>query len=70
MKILLISDIHFEFHNNVDWLPPLPDGNKFDFLVLAGNIGHGPWLATGLRRLRRHFPDKPITMNANQQAAA
>jgi Icc-related predicted phosphoesterase len=60
VKIFLISDIHFEFHNNVDWLPPLPDVNQFDVLVLAGDIGHGPWLATGLRRLRRYFPAKPI----------
>ncbi len=45
MKIFLISDIHFEFHNNVDWLPPLPDVNQFDVLVLAGDIGMGPgWL--------------------------
>jgi Icc-related predicted phosphoesterase len=60
VKIFLISDIHFEFHNKVDWLPPLPDGNQFDVLVLAGDIGHGPWLATGLRRLRSRFPSKPI----------
>jgi Icc-related predicted phosphoesterase len=60
VKIFLISDIHFEFHNNVDWLPLLPDGNQFDVLVLAGDIGHGPWLATGLRRLRSRFPSKPI----------
>lgn len=60
MKIFLISDVHFEFHNNIDWLPPLPSGDRFDVLVLAGDIGHGPWLETGLRRLRSNFPAKPI----------
>lgn len=60
MKIFLISDVHFEFHNKVDWLPTLPTGDQFDVLVLAGDIGHGPWLETGLRRLRRNFPAKPI----------
>ncbi len=60
MKIFLITDVHFEFHNKVDWLPPLPAGDQFDVLVLAGDIGHGPWLETGLRRLRHYFPAKPI----------
>lgn len=60
MKIFLASDIHFEFHNAVDWLPPLPAADLFDVLVLAGDIGHGPWLAAGLRRLRKCFPTKPI----------
>lgn len=60
MKIFLASDIHFEFHNRVDWLPPLPSADQFDVLVLAGDIGHGPWLSTGLRRLRKQFPCKPI----------
>lgn len=60
MKIFLISDIHFEFHNKVDWLPPLSSGDQFDVLLLAGDIGHGPWLETGLRRLRSRFPSTPI----------
>ena len=60
MRIFLASDIHFEFHNNIDWLPPLPTADMFDVLVLAGDIGHGSWLAEGLRRLRKHFPSKPI----------
>ena len=60
MKIFLISDVHFEFHNKVDWLPPLPSVEQFDVLVLAGDIGHGPWLETGLRRLRRRFPSAPM----------
>ena len=60
MKIFLISDVHFEFHNKVDWLPPLPSVDQFDVLVLAGDIGHGPWLETGLRRLRKRFPSRPI----------
>ncbi len=60
MKIFLASDIHFEFHNAMDWLPPLPTADVFDVLVLAGDIGHGPWLEAGLRRLRKRFPSKPI----------
>ncbi|MEZ5436125.1 MAG: metallophosphoesterase [Pseudomonadales bacterium] len=60
MRIFLASDIHFEFHNSIDWLPPLPTADMFDVLVLAGDIGHGSWLAEGLRRLRKHFPSKPI----------
>ena len=58
MKIFLTSDVHFEFHNKIDWLPSLPAGDQFDVLVLAGDIGHGPWLETGLRRLRCYFPTK------------
>lgn len=60
MRIFPISDIHFEIHNDIAWLPPLPSADNFDVLVLAGDIGHGPWLSTGLRRIRQRYPDKPI----------
>lgn len=60
MRIFLASDIHFEFHSDVAWLPPLPAAELFDVLVLAGDIGHGPWLSEGLRRLRKRYPGKPI----------
>jgi Icc-related predicted phosphoesterase len=60
MKIFLASDLHFEFHNDIDWLPPLPAADAFDVLVLAGDIGTSAFLGTGLRRLRKRFPGKPI----------
>ncbi|HQQ63858.1 MAG TPA: metallophosphoesterase, partial [Pseudomonadales bacterium] len=60
MRIFLASDVHFEFYNDVAWLPPLPAADLFDVLILAGDIGHGPWLSTGLHRLRKRYPGKPI----------
>lgn len=60
MRIFAASDLHFEFHNDVDWLPPLPDADAFDVMVLAGDIGTSAFLVVGLRRLRKKFPEKPI----------
>jgi Icc-related predicted phosphoesterase len=60
MKIFAASDLHFEFHNNIEWLPPLPSADTFDVLVLAGDIGSGAFIGSALRRLRGQFPDKPI----------
>jgi Icc-related predicted phosphoesterase len=60
MRIFTASDLHFEFHNDIDWLPPLPADDQFDVLVLAGDIGTSAYLGTALRRMRKQFPDKPI----------
>jgi predicted phosphohydrolase len=60
MRIFAASDLHFEFHNDIDWLPPQPADDQFDVLVLAGDIGTSAYLGTALRRLRKRFPDKPI----------
>lgn len=60
MRIFAASDLHFEFHQNIEWLPPLPDADTFDVLILAGDIGAGAYLGSALRRLRYKYPDKPI----------
>jgi Icc-related predicted phosphoesterase len=64
MKIFLASDLHFEFHNDVDWLPPVPESDAFDIIVLAGDIGTSSFLGAGLRRFRKKFQDKPIVFVA------
>jgi predicted phosphohydrolase len=64
MRIFVASDLHFEFHNDIDWLPPLPAVDAFDVLVLAGDIGTSAYLCTALRRLRKKFPNKPIVFIA------
>jgi len=60
MRVFAASDLHFEFHNDIEWLPPLPEADAFDVLVLAGDIGAGAYLGSALRRLRYKYPDKPI----------
>jgi Icc-related predicted phosphoesterase len=62
MRIFAASDLHFEFHNDIEWLPPLPADNQFDVLVLAGDIGTSAYLGAALRRLRYKYPDKPIIL--------
>lgn len=64
MRIFAASDLHFEFHNAIDWLPPLPEADMFDVLVLAGDIGTAAYLGAALRRLRYKYPDKPIVFVA------
>ncbi|HSC76484.1 MAG TPA: metallophosphoesterase [Pseudomonadales bacterium] len=64
MRIFAASDLHFEFHQNIEWLPPLPDADTFDVLILAGDIGAGAYLGSALRRLRYKYPDKPIIFTA------
>jgi Icc-related predicted phosphoesterase len=60
MRVFAASDLHFEFHKDIEWLPPLPEAGAFDVLVLAGDIGAGAYLGSALRRLRYKYPDKPI----------
>jgi Icc-related predicted phosphoesterase len=62
MRIFAASDLHFEFHKDIEWLPPLPEAGAFDVLVLAGDIGAGAYLGSALRRLRYKYPDKPIIL--------
>ncbi|HQQ73716.1 MAG TPA: metallophosphoesterase [Pseudomonadales bacterium] len=62
MRIFAASDLHFEFHNAIDWLPPLPEADAFDVMVLAGDVGTSAYLGAALRRLRYKFPDKPIIL--------
>lgn len=64
MRVFAASDLHFEFHNDIEWLPPLPEADAFDVMVLAGDIGAGAYLGSALRRLRYKYPDKPIVFVA------
>ncbi len=61
MRIFVISDIHFEFHDEA-WLPILPDEQDFDVLVLAGDIGSGEHAFTGVDRLLDHYSQVPIIL--------
>lgn len=51
MKLLILSDLHFEFHADhgksfVEWLP---SGDQVDACVLAGDIAVGPGLPEALK---------------------
>ncbi len=61
MRIFVISDIHFEFHDEA-WLPLLPDEQDFDVLVLAGDIGTAEHALAGVDRLLNHYSQVPIIL--------
>lgn len=62
MKIAVLSDIHSEFYNDSNWLPPLP--KKADVLVLAGDIAIGQELQTIVNRIAAALPQTQLVVVA------
>lgn len=63
MKIAVLSDIHSEFyHNDLDWLPPLPA--DIDVLVLAGDLAIGQGLQVIVNRIGDALPHIQIVLVA------
>ena len=59
MKLALASDLHFEFYNDPNWLPPLAGivtNDTPDILVLAGDIGIGEGVIEAIERIAAALP--------------
>ena len=60
MKIQFISDFHGECYPEPDWLPPLPDENECDVLVLAGDISSGGNTIAKVRDIAHAVPKTQV----------
>lgn len=52
MRVLVLSDLHLEFHKDggASFIAALPTGDQVDVCVLAGDIAVGPAIPEGLQR--------------------
>src|SRR5688572_9015813 len=62
MKLQVLSDLHFEFFNDLSLVEGFVNsiGNDFDVLILAGDICTHENLPFCLKTFCLRFPDKPI----------